>query len=77
MLAHDLLQKSQPVHARHLDVQRDHIGNLFADPVGRHKWIAGRTHDLDFRVGGEYFAQGLADHCGVVDNQEPEFSVRS
>jgi hypothetical protein len=73
MLAHDLLEEGQPVHARHLDVQRDDIRDLLSDPFGSHKGIASRGDHLDLRVGLEYFAQRLAHYSGVVHNQNANF----
>jgi len=31
VLAHDLLQERQAIHARHFNIEGDYIGNLFAD----------------------------------------------
>jgi hypothetical protein len=31
------LQEGEPIHARHLDVQRDHVGQLLADALGATK----------------------------------------
>ena len=47
------LQEGQTIHARHLDIEGDHVRHLFADPVGRHKGIAGRADHFDFRIGLE------------------------
>jgi hypothetical protein len=66
MLAHELLEKGQPIHARHLDIERDHIRHFVGDPVGRDEWIAGRGDDLDLRIGGEHLAQRLAHYGGIV-----------
>ena len=50
MLAHDLLQECQPVHARHLDIEGDDVRHLFCDSVRGNKWIACRGDDLDLRI---------------------------
>ena len=69
MLAHDLLQECQAVHAGHLDIQRDDVRHLVADPFGSDERIAGRADDLDSRVLGQDVAQGLANYGGIVNDQ--------
>ena len=66
VLAHDLFEEGEAIHARHFDVERDDVGDLFCDAVGGDKGIAGGGDDFDFRVGVEYLAQSLAHNCGVV-----------
>ena len=75
VLGHDLLEKRQPIHARHLDIQGDDIRHLFADTLSRHEGVGRGAYDLDFRVGGEDFAQGLSHHCGVVHDKNANFGV--
>jgi hypothetical protein len=44
--AHQLGQEIQPVHARHLDVERDHVGVEFADHLPCHQRVGGRADAL-------------------------------
>jgi len=39
VLAHDLLQERQAIHARHFNIEGDYIGNLFADTFRRDEWV--------------------------------------
>ena len=68
MLTHQLLQESKPVHARHLDIQRNHIGHLVPYPVGGHKWITRRRRDLNLRIARKNLAKRLPHHCRIVHN---------
>ena len=45
-----IFQKCQAVHARHLDVERDHIGDFFGDAIGGNEGIGGRAHHLDLGI---------------------------
>jgi len=46
MLAHELLEEGEPVHAWHFDIQSNDIGYLLRDAIGRDKGIAGRRDEL-------------------------------
>src|ERR1017187_3437586 len=70
VLGHDFPQECQAVHAGHLNVQRDHVGNLFAHPLGSDEGIAGRADYLDGRIFGQDFGQGLANHRGIVNDED-------
>lgn len=50
VLGHDLLQERQAVHAGHLNIQRDHVRNLLAHPLGGYEGIAGGADYLNGRV---------------------------
>jgi hypothetical protein len=52
MLRHQFAEEGQTVHARHLDIEGDHVGHFFADAFGGGKRIGGGAHDFDPRVGG-------------------------
>ena len=69
MLRHDLLEKREPVHARHLDIERDHVRNLLADALGCNKRISGGGNHFDRRIGREHLAQRTANDCGIVYDQ--------
>ena len=56
MLHHEFFKERQPVHARHLDIERDHVGDLLADALSGNKGIAGGRDDLDLGIGGEQVA---------------------
>jgi hypothetical protein len=44
---HQLVEELQPVHLRHLDVERDHVGIQLLDHVARLEGVGRRAHDLD------------------------------
>ena len=71
------LQEGEPVHARHFDVERDHVRHLLGDALGGDKRIAGRGDHFDLRIGGEHLAQRLAHHGRVVDDQYANFGCCS
>ncbi len=73
MLAHDLLQEGQTVHAGHLDIERDYVRHLFADPLGGDERIAGGADHLDSRIRGQDLAQRAAHHRGIVDDEDANF----
>ena len=72
VLGHDLAQEGQPVHARHLDVQRDDVRDLAADLLGGDVGVGGGAHHRDFRVGREDLGEGLAHDRRVVDDQHAD-----
>lgn len=45
--AHDVLQERQAVHARHLHVERHHVGIEPLDLVARQQRVRGGADDLD------------------------------
>ena len=51
VLGHDHLQECEAVHARHLDVEGDDVGNFFGDAIGGDEGIGGSAHDFDLGVG--------------------------
>ena len=61
MLRHDLAQKREAVHARHLDVQRDHIRHLLGNLLRRNIRIARRPDHLDLRILRQHVGQRLAN----------------
>ena len=67
------LQKRQAVHARHLDVERQHVRLQFQNHVARDVRIAGGADDFDFRVRSKGVGNHAADDGGVVHNQHTDF----
>ena len=45
--AHEIGEESQSVHARHLDVQREHVRIGLLDALARHERIRRRAHHFD------------------------------
>ena len=74
---HQLLQERQPVHARHLDVQRQHVGLERQNLVARHVRIGRRADHFQVRLSRQGFRQDLADDGRIVDDQNADFSVLS
>ena len=75
MEMHQLLQKRQPVHARHLDIQRQHIRPQRQDLVPRHVGIRRRAHDLDIRLPRQRIRQNAPHDRRIVDNQDAYSAV--
>jgi len=72
MAAHQLLQKRQPIHARHLDVECQDVGFQLQDFFSCDIGIAGRSHNLEFGVGAKYLGEQLAHQRGIIDNKHLE-----
>lgn len=66
---HQIAQEGQPVHARHLDIEREHIGIEFLDAFARHIGVLSRTHHLDPRGRPQDLGQQLAHQGRVVDDK--------
>jgi hypothetical protein len=64
-------RERQAVHAGHLNVQRDHVRHLFPHPLGSDERIARRADYFNGGVRGQHFAQRLANHRGIVDDEDP------
>ncbi len=63
---HDLLEKFQAVHIRHLDVERDDIGIELFDRLARFQRIARLADDVDVRVGTQDGADQSAHRREVM-----------
>jgi hypothetical protein len=70
MLAHDLLEEGQAVHARHLDVDHEHIGPLDLHLVQRIQRVGSNADHLDVGFALQRLAVDLADHRRVVDDHD-------
>ena len=73
VLAHDLLQEGETVHAGHFDIEGDHVGHLFAHALGGDEGIAGGADDFDSGVGRQDVGEGLPDDGGIVNDQDANF----
>jgi len=69
-LMHDLLEKSDPVHARHLDIEHDHVGPLAFHPLHGEKGVGRGADHFDAGIGIEQAGQYLAHHCRVVHHHD-------
>ena len=66
---HQMVEKGQAVHARHLDIQGNHIGLQLLDQRAGLIRIVGGAHHLYAPVSAQQFGEQLADHRRVVDHQ--------
>ncbi|MNT21065.1 hypothetical protein D3C72_1563890 [compost metagenome] len=69
--AHDLFEKFQPVHFRHLDVERHDIGIELLDGGARLHGVAGLTDHLDFGIGLEDGRNQAAHRRRIIDDEYP------
>ncbi len=53
-------QKRDPVHPRHLDVEKDHVGQFVLQAAGSRIRIRGGRDDLDLRIFAENRRENLA-----------------
>ena len=75
MEVHQLLQKGQAIHARHFDVQREHIGAQREDLVARHVGVGRGADHLDVALAGQSFGEDSAHNGRIVNDQDAYFSV--
>ena len=73
MLRHQNLQEGQPVHPRHLHVEREDVGVEPEDLLAGHIGIAGGPNHLDLRILVERVADRLADQRRIVDDENAKF----
>ncbi len=74
VLAHNLIQKRQAVHARHLDIQRDDVRCYFLDARYRGIRVRSDAHHVDLRIRLQDFLQCLADRGRIVHDQYFHFA---
>jgi hypothetical protein len=67
---HDLLEERQPVHPRHLEVERDDVGVGHTQQVPGRERVFRHADDLDRAVFGEVFCERVPDGHGVVHDQQ-------
>ena len=69
---HDFLQKIQPVHMRHFDVERDDIRLQRLDGGARLVGVGGLADHLDLRIGAQC-GGNQAPHGGrIIDDDNPD-----
>ena len=66
---HQVLQEREAVHARHLDVERDHVRIELLDLLARRERVAGSADDFDVRRARQDGGQELAHQRRVVDHE--------
>lgn len=69
--AHDLFEKLQPVHFRHLDVECHDIGIELLDGGTRFHGVAGLPDDFDLRIGLEHSRNQAAHGRTIIDDEYP------
>src|SRR5690606_17418949 len=69
---HQPAQEIQAVHARHLDVQRDHVRRAAADAVEGQQRIGRDAQQLHVRLRRHHPRQEGAHDGGIVDDQNPD-----
>ena len=72
-LGHQLSEKSDAVHARHLDIERDHIRPFAAHLFDRKEWVGSRANDPDIGIAIENGAHHLAHNRRVIDDHDLDF----
>jgi hypothetical protein len=70
-------EESQSVHARHLDIQGQHIGFQLQNHVARHIRVAGGAHHLNFRVLRQRVRNHSADDGGIVHDEHTNFFLEA
>ena len=71
--AHQLFKEVQPVHARHFDVQRQHIRVVALDQFARHQRIGRGRDDLHVRLAVDDLCHQAAHQRGIVHTQDSDF----
>src|SRR5690606_13405435 len=72
---HQSLEQVDAVHARHLDIERDHVGRQPEDLFARVVRVLGHAHDFDVVLGGQLALQDRAYDGRVVDDEDPDHDV--
>src|SRR5437899_986635 len=67
---HDLAQGLHAVHARHLQIERDHMRMQFFNLLQPEFAVHGRADDLDPGIAFDDLRDQLAHQCGIVDDQD-------
>ena len=69
---HDLFEKLDPIHVRHLDVERDDIGIQSLDSLPGFMGIGRLADDLDERVGPQTRGDEAAHRWAVIDDEHAD-----
>jgi hypothetical protein len=70
VVLHQLAQEGQAVHARHLDVERQHVGPVLDDHVAGDEGIGRPADHFDRRLAAQRVADHLAHDRRVVDDED-------
>ena len=73
MLAGDLPQHFDAVHARHVDIERDHVRVQLVDFLQPDGAIHGGADDFDGRIALQHLRDQLAHQRRIVDHQHADF----
>ena len=65
-------QEIEAVHARHLDVERDHVGREFADHLARDQRVAGRADAFHVALAVDDFGEQAAHQRRIVDHHHAD-----
>ena len=74
-LAHQLAQEGQPIHARHFDVEHDHVGGKARHLLLGDQWVRGDL-DVDVGLAGENGEDGLANYGRIVHHEHVQALAR-
>ena len=74
---HELSQEGQTVHARHLDVERQHVRLVLENQIARDEGIRCEADDLDVGFVLQRIRQHPPHDGGVVDDEHTCLSHRS
>ena len=70
---HDLLEKIEPVHLGHFDIEGDDIGIEFANGGASLERIGRACDDLDLRVARQRVPEQRAHGRRIIDDDDPNF----
>src|SRR5450755_435787 len=70
--AHDQPQRLHAIHARHFQIQRDHVGAQLFDLLQRERAVHRRPHHFNGRIAGQNRRNQLAHQRGVVYDQNAD-----
>ena len=69
-MPHQPLQERKPIHARHFDVEREHVGLKREDLVAGDIGIGRCANDFHIRFSGDRIAEDLAHDGRIVDDED-------
>jgi hypothetical protein len=72
VMLHQAAQEREPVHAGHLDVEREHIGLEGEDLVARHVRVGRGADDRDAGLLAQLVAEHAPNQRGIVDDQHSD-----
>ncbi len=75
-LPHDLLKRGEPVHPRHLDVEREHVRPKLGDTLDSLDAVASLAHHDDVGIGSEMPVDEPAHEDGIVRHYDADWVGR-